>query len=376
MIKKDEILKIVADTLEQKPSSVDLNQTLEDELDKQNLLMAIEDALGLEFTSEEADGILKISDIIKTLESRHTQNDQMDPTTKKPIDFKALDFSSALSDAEAELQKEYYNTVGEKILFLCNFKSSPYERDVENFLNKSFSTLKSVALRKVDSGDIVLINTVAFSALVNLVGKWGNSNFIPLMIEEFQYCTLMDREPVDRIKRHYELMIISGDIAITLARLGYSGSFDFMKSFLEWCERRYTTSDFLLKIFYLKWVKTNDANAAIAYLEKESSGASFAIAALSDMNHKNGAVLIEEKMNSSDNLIFKEICQEALDRLGYQNSSPGPEALFVNLFGDKTSTELALGAETDNEFIVRAKRKSLDSEIGIVTETDDSNFDD
>jgi hypothetical protein len=83
------------------------------------------------------------------------------------------------------------------------------------------------------------------------------------------------------------------------------------------------------------------------------------------------------EMASSKNVIFHDVCKEALKRLKSQSTPPLPQDLMIRLFGIRTATEMALGYRSDNQFVIRAQDNNLDDPaIGQVTETDDGNFND
>ena len=114
--------------------------------------------------------------------------------------------------------------------------------------------------------------------------------------------------------------------------------------------------------------------AATEYLKQNDKGIAFAVAALADMKATQSISSIEDKMKTVDHPVFQEICKEAIIRLRMNDANE--QRSMISMFGIITPTELALGAETDNEFVIRARKRSLNSEVGNVTETDDSNFND
>ena len=365
------ILKIVASLQDKESNEIDLNQEFQDDLEKEDLLMAIEDEMTIEFTDEEAASIQNVSDIIKCLELRSSgiKSPKKESVQNQP------DIRLALQEASEEIRKAYYNTNSVKILNLLHFRDhAEIQEQVEHFLQESFSILKTTAIESKRAGESALINTVAYSAIVSLIARWGDRKLIPALIREFSYVTNREGKKEDGISRHYELMTISGDIFIALSRLGYSGSLDFTADFLDWCKGRYDSNDFLLKIKYFLWVKRNDVAAATEYLKQNDKGIAFAVAALADMKATQSISSIEDKMKTVDHPVFQEICKEAIIRLRMNDANE--QRSMISMFGIITPTELALGAETDNEFVIRARKRSLNSEVGNVTETDDSNFND
>jgi hypothetical protein len=49
---------------------------------------------------------------------------------------------------------------------------------------------------------------------------------------------------------------------------------------------------------------------------------------------------------------------------------------MIHLFGSITPTEIVLGAETDNQFILRARKKKQNAELYSIYETDQSDSND
>lgn len=378
---KDRILEIVAPMLGVTPSEIDLNREFQDDLEKQDVLMAIEDEFVLEFTLDESDEITNLADIFMVLERRTSAEDGESTESQivsgsPTVAIANGEIQSALLEAELELKKPYYSTDPNKILHLGRFGGSAEEELVKKFLIQSFEALRVQAKAAAEPDEKPMVNTVAYSALVNLVAMMGRQDLVPFLIEEFRFAGETERSPADGIRRHYELIIISGDIAIALAKLGYKGDISFMNSFMSWCEGRYDNSDFFLKMKYLEWIKNGDSAAAMEYLEKQEKGIAFAVAALADMHAAQSISVIQSKLESHENPIFHEICREAINRLKTQTVRPEPQNLMIHLFGLVTPTELALGANTDNVFVQRARKRAMNSEVGQVTESDDSNLND
>jgi hypothetical protein len=291
-----------------------------------------------------------------------------------------MPFVEEIKIAEKELKQRYYRTKPQNLFALLKYRNTQHEQQIEGFIRGGFSILKQTALEGLEPRDIAIANHVAFTALVCMIGEWGKLELASLLIDEFLYVTWAsshDEKPPDGVARHYELLTTSGDIAVAFAKLGFRAELSFMDSFLNWCTHRYQTSDFLLKVKYLKWLVESDANGARDYLASHDKGISFAVTALADLNDQSADSLIHAKMASSKNVIFHEVCKEALKRLKSQSAPPLPQNLMIRLFGIKTATEMALGYESDNQFVVRAQDNNLgDPEIGQVTETDDGNFND
>jgi hypothetical protein len=66
----------------------------------------------------------------------------------------------------------------------------------------------------------------------------------------------------------------------------------------------------------------------------------------------------------------------SVSRLQKQSSSPASKDRMIWMFGKRNSTELVLGSESDNIFVIRAREKTKNQEIGNITEADESAKDD
>ncbi|MBA3501633.1 MAG: hypothetical protein M4D80_26785 [Myxococcota bacterium] len=97
-----------------------------------------------------------------------------------------------------------------------------------------------------------------------------------------------------------------------------------------------------------------------------------AAAALADLDAKHARNAIGARAETLDNPVAKEVFAEALTRLDAQHGPPAAAARMIWLFGRKSSTEQALGNETDNVFVERAIARTKNTELGVVYEADDS----
>jgi cellulose synthase/poly-beta-1,6-N-acetylglucosamine synthase-like glycosyltransferase len=279
-------------------------------------------------------------------------------------------FNSALDLAKKELGKKYFKANPQYIYDLLNYKNESERADVETFFRSSFMELKKFAL--ANDG---LVNAVTFDALARAIGLLGNSNLAPLLGDEFSYAWDPKGKEKDGIDRHYELIQTTGTIAISLSWLGYQGDQTPVDNFLKWCSGRYEGKDFTMKVWYLKWLAANAGNEALEFLKTKNEGRNIAACALADLDFKPAKDTIKELIPSLKNPIAVEVFKEAANRLATQTQIPKREQRMIHLFGRMTSTEKVLGKETDNEFAIRAQKKTKDSETGLAFETEDSEND-
>lgn len=279
------------------------------------------------------------------------------------------DFASTLEaarEATHNLSLSYSNP--QRIFALINFKEEQYRTEIENFLGGGFQELKAMSLR---SGE--LVDHVLYDALARAIGIWGAAKFGDLLMQEFNFVTADDdQEALDHITRHYELNLTCGTIATVLAALDYAGDISGFDVFLESFEWRYQGSDFVMQTRYAKWLLSKDGAAALAFLQdsQNTSGASYAVSALADLDYKPALAAIKRRQASLRNPVTKEVFKEAIARLEQQAQAPLSKDRIIALFGRVTATEMALGEDSDNIFLLRAQQTLQDSTLGTVYEID------
>ncbi|WP_040917978.1 hypothetical protein [Leptonema illini] len=84
--------------------------------------------------------------------------------------------------------------------------------------------------------------------------------------------------------------------------------------------------------------------------------------------------MIEERLKTLENPVTIECFKEAIDRLQRQTTAPVEADRMIWMLGRKTRTELALGEDTDNVFVLRAQKGSDTYYAG--EEADDSSPED
>ncbi|MGC4118843.1 MAG: hypothetical protein QM765_30625 [Myxococcales bacterium] len=175
-------------------------------------------------------------------------------------------------------------------------------------------------------------------------------------------------------RAHYELTKTVGDIAIAMAALGYDDGAEDLAAFIKDLEWRYPGDDFVMKARYGLWLLAEGGEEAVAFVsdEKKDRGLAMAAVALADLDFKAGLGPVRARASSLAEPVAREVFAEAAARLERQTGAPPRGERMIGLLGRVSSTELALGAETDNVFVQRAREKSGQERLGEVTEADES----
>jgi hypothetical protein len=280
-------------------------------------------------------------------------------------------FEEVFKAAKMEFTSCYSYKRTERIVAITKFREEAYRAPINEFLNTGFDSLRQ-RLKKKDS----LIDDVMFDALVVAIMEWQDPSYKEVLLEEFSYVT--DEEPQDGICRHYELNLVAGTIAIALSALDYKESTSIFKPFLESFEWRYKGEPFIMKVRYAKWMIEKNAEEALSYLKdiENKSGLGYALCTLADLNSKESLPYLTEIQNTITNPVTIEIFKEAISRLKKQTMEPAWEDRMIRLFGTATPTAMALGADNDNQFIIRARDAKKNNKFGEVYEADDSAEDD
>ncbi|NMH85900.1 hypothetical protein HHX25_00130 [Flavivirga sp. Y03] len=111
------------------------------------------------------------------------------------------------------------------------------------------------------------------------------------------------------------------------------------------------------------------------YLEEKSHTKNLGLvaSALADLDYKSGLKTLQKYLLEIKNDVTYEVFKEAITRLQNQIGRPLNENRMVWLFGFLPRVEIALGDESDNEFLHRAKLRSEEvMDYYEVFEVDDS----
>lgn len=282
-------------------------------------------------------------------------------------------FREALKIAQEQLTLQYYDTKTEHIYALINYANSTESKPIIiSFIENSFDTLRTEAYKyKIEQDknwndgfdSSVMVNSVAFGALVRTAGMLGERQLAPLLYKEF--LGLEDE--------FYELNLERGTLSIVLSILSYEGDIKEIQYILDDAvSNQYNINEreHILKMFYSFCILKKDKTRAFDYLSnyKRTQNLSLVAAALADLDLKDALPVLTDRLNKLDCPVTKEAFMEAIYRLETQTEPPSPLNRMIWMFGMRSDTELALGNDSDNIFVLRAIEKTGDSELGIFYE--------
>lgn len=277
-------------------------------------------------------------------------------------------FAEDLSKAERELTLRYYDSKPENIYALVKYGNDPFCRvQIVDFIKNSFDELRKKALDYKIAKDkqwndgfksSVMVNHVIFGAIGRVTAMLGAKELAPLLYKEF--CSLKGA--------FYELQLERGTLAIAMSVLGYDGEVDAIKVILddavsnEFCidENRVK-----LEMFYAFCILKNDINRALDYLSnpKRTKNLALVAATLADLDAKEALPILKDRLGMLNNHIEEEAFVEAIHRLEVQKNTPIPNDRMIWMFGKCSSTEMELGGDSDNVFVLRAIEKYGDQEL-------------
>lgn len=116
----------------------------------------------------------------------------------------------------------------------------------------------------------------------------------------------------------------------------------------------------ILEIFYTFCILKNDKTRAIEYISNYKRTKTYHLLPLLLQ------ILMQKKqyrLNHIESPFKKEAFLEAIHRLETQKEDPAPANRMIWMFGKRCSTEMALGHESDNEFVLRVIKKTGNLEI-------------
>jgi hypothetical protein len=278
------------------------------------------------------------------------------------------DFEKELNKAAIELTLQYYDSEPENIYALVKYGNVPLLRfQIIDFIASSFDKLRKEALDYKIAQDklwndgfksSVMVNHVVFGALARIAGMFGAKELAPLLYKEF--CSLK--------KTFYELQLERGTLAIALSVLGYDGDIQEMKDILDDAVSNEFSIDentVKLEMFYAYCILKKDSIRAIDYLSnlKRTKNLALVAATLADLDVKEALPILKDRFKTLTNHVEEEAFLEAIHRLEVQTSIPSPNDRMIWMFGKCSSTEMALGEDSDNVFVLRAIEKYGDPDL-------------
>jgi|GEM_PF-5625913 len=319
------------------------------------------------------------------LNKKYSFDEIKDYITDYPVKFHMLAkmkdkevFQFIFEKAKEQLQLPSYDCCAEWICLLYEFSDKEdYLSEIKVFLENSFEELKRAA---VNNPDEKLINQVAYNALCWLTGRVGLEELGSLLMKAFEFAIKeedFESEEIKEIADFYELNLTAGTAAVGLSALNFCGDISPLDAFIKDYEWRYEGDQFVMEVKYAKWILTKDTDGALDYLKNPDNkkGLAYAVCALADLGAVASLETIRERMKKIKNPVTLEVFKEAVARLE-KGLKPDQRDRMIWMFGNSTSTEMALGGESSNLFLARAKALNNNSEIGQIFEVDDSDEDD
>jgi len=239
----------------------------------------------------------------------------------------------------------------------------------KDLLEAGFDALRGEARRHAS-----LINHVLFAALVQAIARFEDPSLAPTLVRELDYVSAGRKQVTDGLSRHYELVQVAGTIALALAALDYRGDLAALDRFLASYEWRYPGEDFVMQARYAKWMMTGDPQGALAFVNDAANtkGLAYAACALADLHWAAALEPLRALLPALDSPVAAEAVMEAISRLATQTKPPDRQDRMIWLFGEVTKTEQALGSDSDDRFLLRARQRAQDRELGVIHEVDDS----
>ncbi|MCB9060935.1 MAG: hypothetical protein H6622_05400 [Halobacteriovoraceae bacterium] len=258
-----------------------------------------------------------------------------------------------------EFTKKYYDASPYIVQGLIEIgRIEKYHAGVVDLFKKSFDEFYLNAIK-----DGELINSVSMQSFAFGCANLGEIELIDSLLKAYNYCSSE--------YSHYEINKVTGPIALALCFLGYNGKVKFISKFLGKYEELYEGSDFVMDNLYALWLLKKDEDSAFEYFQDHEQGLGKSLCALADLNAKTYLQEIKNRISSVTDPIILEVFKEAIKRLETQTELPLPSERMIWLYGKKSTTELVLGSETDNEFVRRARKNSNNNNIFEITETDE-----
>lgn len=290
-------------------------------------------------------------------------------------------FETILKAAELELTLQYYYSKPDNVYALIKFgKSPPYRSKIINYIKNGFDILRKTAQDEKEKVVAEMdkypesysegyvpkefINHVIFGALARTAGMLMENELAEIIYNEFLYA--------GRKESFYELNLETGTLAIALSALDYEGELEKFQDVLNLFERISGDAVYVLEMHYALWMLKKDKIKPLEYLKDATKTKNLSLVAttLADLDVKKSLPILKEKLIQIKNPITQEVFLEAIYRLEQQKEAPTTLNRMIWLYGKVTSTEMAGGYETDNEFILRAIKKTK-NEDGAVYEVDD-----
>ena len=265
----------------------------------------------------------------------------------------------------AQLATPYYKTQTSWLFALGGFaRGGPFADEARALLLSGFERVVEHAQRKKE-----LVNSVAFGALAYAAACVPHVETGPVLHRAFRIAA-----GLEDVRAHYELVLTCGPLAVAMSAVDHTAAIADIDAFATEKNELYPGDDFVMQCRYAQWLLAKDDAGAVAYVRDlaNTKNLGLAAAALADLDAKHTRDALGARIETIEHPVAKEVFAEALTRLDAQLGPPAVTGRMIWMFGRKSSTEQALGSESDNVFVQRAVARTKNAELGVVYEADNS----
>lgn len=254
------------------------------------------------------------------------------------------------------------------VYLLTFYEVEKYQKRIKEYLLSSYDYAREFALknriydyqRDNLNADIYLVISQGIMSLK----KEHREEFADLFFRAYEFASSKER-------RCYSMNQISGYMAIYITAFSKKIDISILDKCITITGRYYQDNKFVFQTRYAKWYLEKNSSAAIDFFKESKcyDQIGYIAALFADLDCKNGLPFLEEKIKEIADPVVTEIFLEAISRLKTQQHPPYSEERMIWMFESVSATQRALGADSDNIFLQRARVKAeIDS---TVYETDD-----
>lgn len=232
-----------------------------------------------------------------------------------------------------------------------------YDGILHEFIKNSYTYAKLHAsmVRQYDylkdnlNGDIFLMIT---QAIVSLPENLRNRYF-DIFQEAYAYASSEGRS--------YSTSQVSGYMAIYATAFRKKISSRLLRSAIQITGKHYDENRFVHQTRYAKWYIEKNCTEALKYFRSTENVdlAGYIAALFADLNCKESIPVIEGRLQSLEDPVIKELFLEAISRLNDQKEAPRQEDRMVWMMEMVSPSQRALGVDSGNVFLKRARKKTL-----------------
>lgn len=274
-------------------------------------------------------------------------------------------FAAALEQAGAQLALPSESTDPSWFAALATLVSSPARRRAA--LELLGPSLRRLLEARLAGGG--LVNSVALGGLARALLSLEAREHLETLVAAMDFCTGK--------RCHHEARQEAGWVAMALTAAGDADVARVdaaLSAFLARWAETYDGHRFVMQTRYARWLLAGHGAEARAYLADPGRvrGLAFVAAAVADLDDKQAIPVLEARRPHLHNPVADEAFAEALARLGRQAGPPPASERMMWLFGVRSPMELALGDDSDDQLLARARARLGRPDLGYRTETDDT----